>query len=121
MVKSKRKEEHFYVLKRVFERCRAFKLKMNPLKCALGVSFGKFLGFLVHSRGIDVDPAKATAIATMRPPITVKELKSFLGKVSYIWRFIPGLASITSAFIKLLKKGQSFEWGEVQQTALKRL
>ena len=109
VVKSKRREEHFYVLKKVFERCRAFKLRVNPLKCVFRVSSRKFLGFLVHSSGIDVDPAKATAIVTMRPPVTVKELKSFLGKVSYIWRFVPELASITSAFIKLLKKGQSFE------------
>nr|XP_023906274.1 uncharacterized protein LOC112017997 [Quercus suber] len=94
---------------------------MNPLKCAFGVSSRKFLDFLVHSKGIDVDPAKATAIATMRPPSMVKELKSFLGKVSYILRFIPGLASITSAFTKLLKKGQDFEWGELQQAAFKRL
>ena len=121
VVKSKRREEHFCVLKRVFERCRAFKLRMNPLKCAFGVSSGKFLGFLVHNKGIDVDPAKATAIAIMRPSATVKELKSFLGKVSYIRRFIPGLASITSAFTKLLKKGQSFEWGEMQQTVFNRL
>ena len=109
------------MLKKVFERCKAFKLRMNPLKCTFGVFFGKFLGFLVHSRGIDVDPAKATAIATMRPPVTIKELKSLLGKVSYIWRFISELASITSAFTKLLKKGQSFEWGEAQQMAFKRL
>ena len=121
IVKSRRREEHFCMLKRVFERCRAFKLRMNPLKCIFGVSSRKFLGFLVHSRGIDVDSAKATTIATMRPPAIVKELKSFLGKVSYIRRFIPGLASITSAFTKLLKKGQSFEWGEAQQTAFKRL
>ena len=66
------------MLKRVFERYRAFKLRMKPLKCAFGVSSGKFLGFLVHSRGIDVDPAKATTIATIRPPVTIKELKSFL-------------------------------------------
>ena len=105
VVKSRRREEHFHMLKMVFERCRAFKLRMNPLKCAFGVSSGKFLGFLVHNRGIDVDPAKATAIATMRPPDTVKELKSFLGKVSYIWRFIPELASITFTFTKLLRKG----------------
>ena len=57
----------------------------------------------------------------MRLPATVKELKSFLGKVSYIWRFIPGLASITSAFTKLLRKRQSFVWGETQQMAFKRL
>ena len=114
VVKSKKRGEHFYVLRKVFERCRAFKLTMNPLKCAFGVSSRKFLGFLVHSRGINVDPAKATAIATMRPLTTVKELKSFLGKVSYIRRFILGLASITLAFTKLLRKGQSFKWGEVQ-------
>ena len=71
-------------MKKVFERCRTFKLRMNPLKCAFGVSSGKFLGFLVHSKGIGVDPTKAMAIATMKPPTTVKELKSFLGKVSYI-------------------------------------
>ena len=111
VVKSKKREEHFYVLKRVFERCRDFKLRMNPLKCAFGVSSRKFLDFLVHSKGTDVDPAKAMAIATMRPSVTVKELKSFLGKVSYIRRFIPSLASITSAFTKLLRKKQSFEWG----------
>ena len=52
---------------------------MNPLKCAFEVFFGKFLDFLVHSRGIDVDPTKAIAIATMKPPTTMKELKSFLG------------------------------------------
>nr|XP_023921939.1 uncharacterized protein LOC112033404 [Quercus suber] len=91
---------------------------MNPLKCAFGVSSEKFL---VHSRGIDKDPTKATAIVTMKPPATVKELKSFLAKVSYIWRFIPGLASLTLAFARLLKKGQSFEWRETQQTAFKRL
>ena len=64
VVKSRKREEHFWVLKRVFERCKAFKLRMNPLKCTFGVSSRKFLGFLVHSRGVDVDPAKATAIAT---------------------------------------------------------
>ena len=107
------------MLRKVFERCRLF--KMNPLKCAFGVLTGKFLGFLVHSRGIDVDPTKATTIATMKPPATVKELKSFLGKVPYIRRFIPSLALITSAFIKLLKKGQGFKWGEVQQATFRRL
>ena len=69
---------------------------------------GKFLGFLVHSKGIGVDLAKEIAIATMKPPATVKELKSFLGKVSYIRRFILDLSSITLGFMRLLKKGQSF-------------
>ena len=111
VVKLKKREEH---VRRVFKRCKAFKLRMNLLKCAFGVSSRKFLGFLVHSRGMDVDLAKAIAIPTMKSLATMKELKSFLGKVSYIRRFIPRLASITSAFTRLLKKGKSCEWGEAQ-------
>ena len=114
VMKSRRRGDHTKLLRKVFERCRLFMLRMNPLKCAFEVSIGKFLQFLVHNRGTNMDPTKATTIATMKPLATVKELKSFLGKVSYIWKFIPSLASITSAFPKYLKKGQGFEWGEVQ-------
>jgi flagellar biosynthesis regulator FlbT len=56
VVKSKKREDHLAILRKVFERCRLYKLKMNPLKCAFGVAAGKFLGFLMHQRGIDVDP-----------------------------------------------------------------
>ena len=80
VVKSKKCENHVKVLRKAFERCRVFKLRMNPLKCAFGVSSGKFLGLLVHNRGIDVDPVKVTAITTMKPSATVKELKSFFGE-----------------------------------------
>jgi hypothetical protein len=104
VVKSKRREDHLEVLRRVFERCQLFKLKINPLKCAFGVSAGKFLGFLVHNSEIDVDLAKASAIATMKLPTSHKELKSFLERLSYIRRFIPGLAAVTSTFSPLLKK-----------------
>lgn len=111
MVKSRKHEDHVKVLRKVFEQCRLFKLRVNPLKCAFGVSARKFLGVLVHSKGIDVDSTKAAAIATIRPPSTIKELKSFLGKVLYIRKFIPSLVSITSTFGKLLKKWHRFEWG----------
>ena len=75
VVKSRRREDHVKVLRKVFERCRLFKLRMNPLKCTFGLFVGKFLGFLVHSKGIDINSAKAMAIATMKPPAMVKELK----------------------------------------------
>ena len=80
----------------------------KPHEMCLWVSAGKFLGFLVHHRGISVDPAKTTAIATMKILTTVRELKSFLGRVSYIRRFVPRLASVTSGLSKLLKKGTEF-------------
>ena len=121
VVKSKTKAGHFQVLERVFERCRMYKLRMNPMKCAFGVSVGNFLGFLVHHRGISVDPTKATAISTMKRPTTDKELKIFLGRVSYIRRFMPRLASVTSELSKLLKKEVEFTWGIEQQEAFQRI
>jgi ribonuclease HI len=93
----------------------------DPLKCAFGVVAGKFLRFLVHQRGIDVDPMKAKAIATMKPPTTVKELKSFLGKLSYIRRFILGLAAVTTTFTPLLKKGVKYEWTDERQQTFQQL
>ena len=84
---------------------------MNPMKCTFRVSAGKFLGFLVHHKGISVDPAKAIAIATMKRLTTVRELKSFLRRVSYIKTFVPDLASVTTDLSKLLKKGAEFTWG----------
>ena len=81
------------------------------------VFVGKFLGFLVHHRGINVDSAKAITIATMEMPTTVRELKSFLGRVSYIRRFVLGLASVTSSLSKFLKKGVEFTSRIEQQEA----
>ena len=107
VVKSKTREDHLFILRKVFERCRLYKLRMNPLKCAFGVTAGKFLGFLVQQRGIDVE---VQAITTMKPPATLTQLKIFLGKLSYIWRFIPGLAALTATFAPLLKKGRPFRW-----------
>ena len=121
VVKSKKREDHLKTLRKVFDKCQLYKLKMNPLKCAFGVSVGKFLGFLVHNRGIDVDPAKASAIATMKAPTFHKELKSFLGKLSYIRRFIPGLAAVTAVFTPLMKKGVPFVWSTACQQAFEKI
>jgi hypothetical protein len=59
-------------------------MKMNPLKCAFGLSAGTFLGFVFHRNRIGVDPSKIKAILEMPPPITLKQLKSLMGKISYI-------------------------------------
>ena len=121
VVKSKTRRDHFAILRKVFERCRLYKLRMNPLKCAFGVTAGKFMGFLVHQRGINVDPNKVQAITTMKPPATLTQLKSFLGKLSYIRWFIPSLIALTTAFAPLLKKGKLFCWNSRYQQAFLQL
>ena len=99
VIKAKNLVENLLHLRQVFERCREYNLRMKPSKCAFGVSSRRFLGFLVHQRGIDLDPTKAKAIAALSPA-TLKELRSFVGKVPYLRRFIPGLAEILKPLVE---------------------
>jgi hypothetical protein len=62
-------------LRQVFELTRRFELKMNPKKCAFGVSAGQFLGFLVHERGIEIGLKSQKAVRTMVPPMMKRELQ----------------------------------------------
>ena len=74
VIKSPAKCKHLADLEKAFQRMRSHNLKMNPLKCAFGVSTGNFLGFLVHQRGIEVDKNKAKAIQAASSPRNKKEL-----------------------------------------------
>lgn len=94
---------------------------MNPLKCAFGVSSEKFLGFIVHHKWINIDPTKAKVIQDMKPLKTVKELKSFKGRISYSRIFIPALFELIEPFHKLLKKNVPFQWRIQQQVAFQRV
>ncbi|GKV52897.1 hypothetical protein SLEP1_g59450 [Rubroshorea leprosula] len=69
VVKSHGEADHLVHLRKAFERMRQHDLKMNPLKCAFGVSVGNFLGYLVHERGLEVDKNKARAVIEAKPPI----------------------------------------------------
>ena len=61
-------------LKETFETLRRYRMKLNPSKCVFGVSSGKFLGFIVSQRGIEVNPDKIKAVLEMTPPRTIKEV-----------------------------------------------
>jgi hypothetical protein len=58
VVKSAGLDSHLADLRLAFEKMCWYNLKMNPLKCAFGVSTGKFLGFIVHEKGVEIDPKK---------------------------------------------------------------
>jgi hypothetical protein len=74
VVKSGSIEGHLGDVQQVLERTRRVGLKMNPKKCAFGVSAGQFLGFLVHERRIEIDLKSQETVKTMVPPTTRKEL-----------------------------------------------
>ncbi|KAM1223354.1 hypothetical protein ACFX2G_043340 [Malus domestica] len=123
VVKSKRRQTHLDDLRQAFLRMRQHNLKMNPAKCAFGVSAGNFLGFLVHHRGIEVDENKAHAIITALPPTTKKQLQSLLGQINFLRRFIANSAGKMKAFSTLLKLKDSdkFMWNEEHQAAFTQI
>ena len=92
VVKAKNHFEHLLHLRQVFERCKEHNLRMNPSKCAFRASSRKFLGFLVHHRGIDLDPTKAEAIISLCPPYNFKGVEKFCGK-SFLFKKIHSRSS----------------------------
>lgn len=85
---------------------------MNPLKCALCVSAGDLLGFMVHKKGIKINQNKMKAILDTEPPTTKKQLQSLLGKFNFLRKFISNLRGKTKLFSHLLhlKKEEGFKW-----------
>ena len=79
-------------------------MKLNPSKCAFGVTVGKFLGFIVTQRGIEVNLDKIRAIIEMALPRNVKEVQSLNGKVATLNRFVSRATNKCLPFFRTLKK-----------------
>jgi hypothetical protein len=123
VVKSTSTEGHLEDLHQVFEWTRRFWLKMNPKKCAFGVSAGQFLGFLVHEWGIEIGLKSQEAVRTMVPPTTKRKLQQLIGKINFVRRFISNLFRRIEPFIDLvkIKVDEKFCWGAEQQRAFKEI
>ena len=112
LVKSLDEEKHLNDLQETFETLRRYKMKLNPSKCAFGVSSVKLLGFMISQRGIEANLDKIQAILEMELP---KEVQSFTGQVVVLNRFISKTTDKCLPFFKVLKK--AFEWtNECQET-----
>ncbi|KAL5571672.1 hypothetical protein UlMin_021269 [Ulmus minor] len=110
LVKSLKADEHINNLRESFEVLREYKMKLNPAKCAFGVTSGKFLGFMVNHRGIEANPAKIQALLNMESPRKVKEVQSLTGRVAALNRFISRATDKCQPFFRALRKGKDFSW-----------
>ncbi|XP_052197259.1 uncharacterized protein LOC127804437 [Diospyros lotus] len=81
----------------------------------------KFLGYIVHHRGIEVNPAKVKAIMDMPAPRSVKEVQSLTGRMTALGRFLSRLAEKGLPFYKILSKANNFEWNSKCQRAFEKL
>lgn len=121
LIYSQNEEEHERHVRMVLERLRAESLQASLSKCEFSVTETKYLGFLVSTTGISVDPDKVEAIRAWQPPTTVKGVQSFLGFANFYRRFIQGFGQLAAPLNRLVRKDVPWEWKEEQQTAFESL
>ena len=81
LVKSVKSKLHIAHLAESFQVLKNYNMKLNPTKCAFGVSTRKFLGFMVNSREIEENPDKIKSVLDMHPPSNTKEIQRLTGRI----------------------------------------
>ena len=112
LVKSKKLPDHAEHLQEAFELLRAYNIKLNPSKCALGVSAGRFLGFMVTKRGIEANPAQLKAILESPALASRKGIQQLTGRLAALKWFISRFTYRLKSFFVTLKGANQAEWNE---------
>ena len=118
LVKSKERPDHATHLQETFELLKAYGMKLNPSKCAFGVSAGWFLGFMVAQRGIEANPAQLKAILESPAPNSRKGVQQLTGWLAAQGRFISRFTYCLKPFFATLKGATRAEWNEECDHAL---
>ena len=121
LVWGKTQEEHDVRLHAVLEKAQKAGITLNMDKCELTRHTVKFLGHVISADGVKPDPEKTRAVQEMDAPTNVSELRSFLGMVNQLGRFLPNLAEKDKVLRDLLSKKNHWYWGTKQQAAFDQL
>jgi transposase InsO family protein len=113
--------EHEEHVRKVLLRLREHGLQADIKKCEFKVTETKFLGFIIGTEGVKVDPAKIEVVATWKPPRTVKAVQSFLGFCNFYRRFIRDYSRIAKPLTQLTKLDHQFHFNKDCSIAFEEL
>ena len=102
LIKFTTLSHHLAGLRLALERMYQYDFKLNLLKCALGVSTKKLLGFIIHEKGIEIDLKCVEALRNVEAPTCMNDLHKFPGKVNFLKKIISNLVGKIDAFTSLL-------------------
>ena len=114
-------EEHLRVLDDVLGRLHRANFKCKLGKCEFARTQLQYLGHIINSQGIQVDPDKVAAVKAFPDPTCVKDVETFLGKAGYYCRFIQNFSRLAKPLFQLKKKGVEWTWGDEQRFAFETL
>jgi hypothetical protein len=110
-------QQHLQHLREIFTRLRKAGLSLNPAKVKFASPQLSFLGHIVSSSGLSVDPNRTEAIRNFPSPQDAKGIARFIGMVNYFNKFIPHFAKRAATLNLLRRKEVKFCWGPDQQKA----
>ncbi|GJY34660.1 putative reverse transcriptase domain-containing protein [Tanacetum coccineum] len=116
LIYSRSKEEHEEHLRLILNLLKKEELYGKFLKYEFWIPIVQFLGHVIDSQGIHVDPAKIESIKDWVVPKTPTEIHQFLGLAGYYQRFIEGFSKIAKPLAKLTKKNVKLEWEEKEES-----
>ena len=112
LVYSETQESHQTHVARVFATLTRAGLKAKMSKCVFGAPQIEFLGYIITHGTINMEEGKKNAILGWKPSLeTAKQVRQFMGMVSYYRNFIPQLATIAEPLTRLTRKRTRLEWG----------
>ncbi|GJS96454.1 putative reverse transcriptase domain-containing protein [Tanacetum coccineum] len=121
LIYSKTKEEHEMHLGLILDMLKKEKLYAKFSKCEFLLREVQFLGHVVNSDGIHVDPSKIEAVKNWEVPKSPTEVRSILGLVGYYRRFIANFFKIAKSLTVLTQKHKKYVWGDEQEVAFQTL
>ena len=117
IVKNGTWDEHIQHLEETFHLMLAYNMKLNLARCAFGVCVGKFLGFMVTERWIEVNPYQIKVILETLVPSRKKELQRLTGRLVAFERFIAYFTDKSRPFFLMLRGASTCGWtDECKQT-----
>lgn len=112
LVYSRSREDHANHLRAVLQTLHQRQLYAKFSKCEFWLESVAFLGHVVSSEGIQVDPQKIAAVKDWPRPTTPTEIRSFLGLTWYYRGFVEGFSTLASPLTKLTQKSSKFQWSD---------
>ena len=121
LIGGKNREEHDKTLEIVLKRAEDYGITFSREKCQFGVKSIEFYGYKFTENGLMPTKEKVKAVKECREPESKSAVRSFLGMIGYLAKFIPSYSTVTAPLQALTHKDVRFKWGKEENEAFQKL
>ena len=114
-------EEHNRRLDAVLQRLWEAGLRLNRDKCQFGLPELSFMGYRLNKHGVSATDEKVRAVLNAREPRVASEVRSFLGLLNFVGRFLPDLSTVSAPLRDLTKTKTPWRWTSLERQAFEEL